>query len=72
MQVKKELRELEAKYEKGNYFCELECWKKTKLNCPRVQHDPAQGPVSRKSRELFGPEKPFVKLRPAHSVKLVF
>ena len=31
-----------------------------------------QGPVSRKSRELFGPEKPFVKLRPAYSVKLVF
>ena len=30
------------------------------------------GPVSRKSRELFGPEKPFVKLRPAFSVKLVF
>ena len=32
----------------------------------------ALGPVSRKSRELFGPEKPFVKLRPAFSVKLVF
>ena len=31
-----------------------------------------QGPVSRKSRKLFGPEKPFVKLRPAYSVKLVF
>ena len=31
-----------------------------------------QGPVSRKSRELFGPEKPFVKVRPAYSVKLVF
>ena len=30
------------------------------------------GPVSRKSRELFGPEKPFVKLLPAYSVKLVF
>ena len=29
-------------------------------------------PVSRKSEELFGPEKPFVKLRPAYSVKLVF
>ena len=28
--------------------------------------------VSRKSRELFGPEKSFVKLRPAYSVKLVF
>ena len=31
-----------------------------------------QGPVSRKSRELFGLDKPFVKLRPAYSVKLVF
>ena len=31
-----------------------------------------QGPVSRKSRELFGPEKPFVKPRPTFSVKLVF
>ena len=30
------------------------------------------GPVSRQSRELFRPEKPFVKLRPAYSVKLVF
>ena len=31
-----------------------------------------QGPSSRKSRKLFGPEKPFVKLRPAYIVKLVF
>ena len=31
-----------------------------------------QGPVSRKSRELLWPEKPFVKLPPAYSVKLVF
>ena len=31
-----------------------------------------QGPVSRKSRKLFGPEKPFVKLRAAYPVKLVF
>ena len=30
------------------------------------------GPISRKSPKLFGPEKPFVKLRPAYSVKLVF
>ena len=29
-------------------------------------------PVSRKSRKLFGLEKPFSKLRLAHSVKLVF
>ena len=31
-----------------------------------------QGPVSRKSRRLFGPLKPFLKLRPAYSVKVVF
>ena len=30
------------------------------------------GPVSRKSRKPFGPEKPFVKLRPANFVDLVF
>ena len=33
---------------------------------------PALGPVSRKSRRLFGPEKPFLKLWLAYSVKLVF
>ena len=32
----------------------------------------AQGPVSRKSPGLFGPEKPFIKLRLAYPVKLVF
>ena len=31
-----------------------------------------QAPVTQKSRELCGPEKPFVKVRPAYSVKLVF
>ena len=31
-----------------------------------------QGTVSQKSRKLFGPEKPFVRLRPAYSAKLVF
>ena len=35
-------------------------------------HPKGQWPVSRKSRKLFGPEKPFLKLRLAHSVKLVF
>ena len=29
-------------------------------------------PVSRNSRKLFGPQKPFLKVRPAYSVKLVF
>ena len=37
---------------------------------PFIRSD--QGPVSRKSRKLSGPEKPFVKLRAAYSVKLVF
>ena len=31
-----------------------------------------QGPVSRTSRELFGPENPFIKVRSAYTVKLVF
>ena len=31
-----------------------------------------QGHVSRKSRKVFGPEEPLVKLRFAYSVKLVF
>ena len=38
----------------------------------KVAPEQELGPVSRKSRKLFGPEKPFVKLRPAYSVKLVF
>ena len=39
-----------------------------------VNHDGDcdKGPVSRKSRKLFAPEKAFVKFRPAYSVKLVF
>jgi len=31
-----------------------------------------QGPVSQKSRKLFEPETPFIKLRLPYSVKLVF
>ena len=34
--------------------------------------DPPQGPVSRKSRELFGPEKLVVKLQSACLEKLIF
>ena len=37
-----------------------------------ANNSPPQGPVSRKSRKLFGSEKPFLKLRPPYSVKLVF
>ena len=37
-----------------------------------MQCNSGQGPVSRKFRKLCGPEKSFVKLRPALSVKLVF
>ena len=33
---------------------------------------PALGPVSRKSRELFGPEKPVVKPESAWFEKLIF
>ena len=45
------------------------------LICPPIVElgfFPVLGPVSRKSRELFGFEKPFVKLRPGCSVKLIF
>ena len=47
------------------------CWSSNWVQIwkPELQD---QGPVSRKSRELFGPEKPFVKLRPIYCVKLVF
>jgi len=38
----------------------------------RTEENSDLGPVSRKSRELFGPEKLFVKVRPAYSIKLVF
>ena len=38
----------------------------------RYQANWELGHVSRKSRELFGPEKPFVKVRPSYSVNLVF
>ena len=37
-----------------------------------TDHEYCSGPVSQNSRKLFGPEKLFVKLRPAYSVKLVF
>ena len=37
-----------------------------------VNSSPALGPVSRKSRELFGAEKPFIEVRPAYSAKLFF
>ena len=45
-----------------------------KLNQSQPGTNPAgvQGFVSRKSRKLFGPDKPFAKLPPAYSVKLVF
>ena len=36
------------------------------------QRDREQGPVSRKSRKLFGPEKPFVKLLTARFGKAAF
>ena len=44
----------------------------TLVSANHASSDSGLGPVSQKSRRLFGPEKPFVKLRPAYSVKLVF
>jgi len=41
-----------------------------RVNHPRNYKRPR--PVSRKSRWIYGPEKPFVILRPAYSVMLVF
>ena len=46
-------------------------WYLTLISANRASSNSGQGPVSRKSRKLFGPEKPFVKLQPAYSVKLV-
>ena len=57
---------------KKEFFVEKMWFKKVPLTsafCNRAWH---QGLVSRKSRELFGPQKPIVKLQPAYSVKLVF
>ena len=53
-------------YNLRNYVMLLEQLRKKDLKNSDV------GPVSRTSRENFGPEKPVVKLRPAYSVKLVF
>ena len=39
---------------------------------PPCYWDCNQGPISQKSHKIFRPEKPFVKLQPAYSVKLVF
>ena len=52
----------------------LNCFSHSKMMTAVTSHMflPELGPVSRKSRKLFGPEKPFVKLRSAYSVKLVF
>ena len=54
-----------------NEFQFTDCIGVTRCQAASVHFKPLW-PVSRKSRKLFGPEKPFVKLRPAYSVKLVF
>ena len=41
-------------------------WEEIRTHCP------IQACVSQKTRKLHEPEKPFVKLRPAYSVELVF
>ena len=48
------------------------CHPKYARNVSGLSRNRPLGPVSQKSRELCGPEKPFVKVRPAYSVKLVF
>ena len=47
-------------------------WGRSYPNVVSLSRFPDLGLVSRKSRKLFEPEKPFVKLRPAYSAKLVF
>ena len=42
------------------------------MNPEQAETNPDQGPVSRKSRELFGPEKLVVKLQSACFEKLIF
>ena len=42
-------------------------WQRTKGQLKRLLR-----PVPRKSPKIFGPEEPFVKLRPAYSLKLFF
>ena len=54
---------------KGHWSLEITGNSSVRGNCP-IKFG-IQGSVSRKSRELFGPEKPFEKLRPAYSVMLV-
>ena len=46
--------------------------KGTRFKRKSCSQEDAMGPVSRKSRKLFRPEKPFLKLRPPYSVKLFF
>ena len=47
-------------------------WARTSATRPFMRQDLCdQGPVSQKSQKLFGPKKPFIKLRLAHSIKLV-
>ncbi|XP_044170524.1 uncharacterized protein LOC122954532 [Acropora millepora] len=58
----------EASYLCRTFVNAIHSWKSHHLRS--VHQD--LGPVSRKSRELFGPEKPFIKLRAAYSVKPVF
>ena len=56
----------------ANLWSFLPQWSSWLLKADLASGRKHQGPVSRKSRELLGPEKPFEKVRPAYSVKLVF
>ena len=53
----------------NNFRCES---RESHVSVEKLRNAHKLGPVSRKSRKLFGPEKLFVKLRLAYSVKLVF
>ena len=52
--------------------CSKQFVKRYESNTFLWQRNSGLGPVSRKSRKLFGPEKLFLKLQRAYSVKLVF
>lgn len=58
----------ETKIHKDTFTC---LWLK-KCIFTSIWESMYQRPVSRKSRELFGPEKPMVKLQPVCFEKLIF
>ena len=51
---------------------EIEVQAQVDYHCDKVEYFANKGHVPRKSREVFGAEKPFVKLGPLNCLKLVF